>query len=318
MKNKSGFSYLHFTKKERNGIIYLLLFVLVIAVFPTVYTYLHKEDLHVIPDEVKQEIAAIKSTPVKKYNDYDDYDSIRRTGKFKRYAYENEREDGQVNASVFYFDPNTLSPSGWKKLGVKEKTVQMIMRYISKGGRFRKPADIEKIWGMPQKLATALLPYVQIAEEKQSEREYNNSGYQQAKRHAAAVSIDINESDSSAWIALPGIGPKLSQRIVQFRNRLGGFYSISQVAETYGLPDSVFQKIKPMLKINTAQVKKININAATRDELKDHPYIRYNLANLIVQYRNQHGPFSDVKELFNIMAIDQVIFDKLSAYLIVQ
>ena len=73
-----------------------------------------------------------------------------------------------------------------------------------------------------------------------------------------------------------------------------------------------------MLKINTAQVKKININAATRDELKDHPYIRYNLANLIVQYRNQHGPFSDVKELFNIMAIDQVIFDKLSAYLIVQ
>ena len=315
MKKKPGFSYLHFTKKERNGIIYLLLSVIVIAVFPSVFPYMHKEDVQFISDEVKQEIAAFKSTPVKKYTDYD---SIRRTGRFQRYAYDNEKEDGQVNAAVFYFDPNTLSPSGWKKLGVKEKTVQTIMRYISKGGRFRKPADIEKIWGMPKKLATALLPYVQIVEEKKSEREYNNGSYQPAKRHTVSVSIDINESDTSVWITLPGIGPKLSQRIVQFRNRLGGFYSISQVAETYGLPDSVFQKIKPMLTLDGTQVKKMNINTATKDELKEHPYIRYTLAKLIVEYRSQHGPFSDVKELLNIMAIDQAIFDKLSAYLIVQ
>lgn len=315
MKNKPGFNYLHFTKRERNGIIYLLLTVIVIAVLPNVYPYLQKNDIQEIPDEVKQEIAAIKSKPEKKFTEYD---SSGRPGKSYHYVYDNDQENEKFNAALFYFDPNTLTPSGWKKLGVKEKTVQTIMRYLSKGGRFRKPDDIEKIWGMPQKLASALIPYVQIAEEKKLVREYANSGYQPAKSHAASLSVDINESDTTAWKALPGIGSKLSQRIVQFRNRLGGFYSISQVAETYGLPDSVFQKIKPMLTMDGTQVKKMNINTATKDELKEHPYIRYTLAKLIVEYRSQHGPFSEVKDLLNIMAFDRVTLDKLSAYLIVQ
>ncbi len=314
MKNNTGFRYLHFTKKERNGIICLLLAVTVITVFPAVYPYLDTEDLQDIPGDVKEGLAVMQSTPVK---NYDEYDSISKGREHHPYASYHKPEDGRLPAEFFYFDPNSLSASGWQKLGVKEKTVQTIMRYKSKGGRFRKPADIEKIWGIPQKLADRLKPYVQIAEEKKADREFNNSGYQPAKRKMATVSVDINESDTSAWILLPGIGPKLSQRIVQFRNRLGGFYSISQVAETYGLPDSVFQKIKPMLTLNTMQVKQININTATRDELKDHPYIRYNLANLIVQYRNQHGPFSDIKGLLNIMAIDKALLDKMSAYLIV-
>ena len=306
---------MHFTKRERNGIIYLLLTVIVIAVLPNVYPYLQKNDIQEIPDEVKQVIAAIKSKPEKKFTEYD---SSGRPGKSYHYVYDNDQENEKFNAALFYFDPNTLTPSGWKKLGVKEKTVQTIMRYLSKGGRFRKPDDIEKIWGMPQKLASALIPYVQIAEEKKLVREYANSGYQPAKSHAASLSVDINESDTTAWKALPGIGSKLSQRIVQFRNRLGGFYSISQVAETYGLPDSVFQKIKPMLTMDGTQVKKMNINTATKDELKEHPYIRYTLAKLIVEYRSQHGPFSEVKDLLNIMAFDRVTLDKLSAYLIVQ
>lgn len=314
MQNKTGYHYLHFTKKERNGIICLLLTVIVIAVIPAVYPALHKADVQEIPPDVKQGIAVIQSKPVKKYNKYD---SSVWTSSRQQYANYEEQGDGRLNTAVFYFDPNTLSESGWKKLGVKDKTVQTIMRYISKGGRFRKPADIEKIWGIPEKLATRLIPYVQIADEKKMNREFNNSGYQPAKRKMTPVNVDINESDTSAWMALPGIGPKLSQRIVQFRNRLGGFYSISQVAETYGLADSVFQKIKPMLTLKAIEVKQININVATKEELKEHPYIRYNLANLIVQYRSQHGPFSSVKDLLNIMAIDQAVLDKLSAYLIV-
>ena len=60
--------------------------------------------------------------------------------------------------------------------------------------------------------------------------------------------VNINTADTSAFIALPGIGNKLALRIVNFRDKLGGFYSIDQIGETYGLPDSVFRKIKPILK----------------------------------------------------------------------
>ena len=72
--------------------------------------------------------------------------------------------------------------------------------------------------------------------------------------------IDINLADTTAFIALPGIGSKLADRIVRFREKLGGFYSTEQIGEVYGLADSVFQKIRSLLLMKPFQVKKININ----------------------------------------------------------
>ncbi len=67
---------------------------------------------------------------------------------------------------LFYFDPNTLNEAGWKKLGVKDKTIATIHNYINKGGKFRQPADLKKIWGLHEKLVSALLPYVRIKEQE--------------------------------------------------------------------------------------------------------------------------------------------------------
>ena len=127
--------------------------------------------------------------------------------------------------------------------------------------------------------------------------------------------VDINTADTSAFIALPGIGNKLALRIVNFRDKLGGFYSIDQIGETYGLPDSVFRKIKPFLNLETNLVKKFNINTATKDEMKSHPYIKWNLANAIVEYRNQHGNFSSLEDLKKISLITTEVFDKIKFYL---
>ncbi len=77
------------------------------------------------------------------------------------------------------------------------------------------------------------------------------------------ISIDINEADTTAFIALPGIGSKLAQRIINFRTKLGGFYSIDQVRETFGLPDSTFRKIQKQLTYHNSTIQKININALT-------------------------------------------------------
>jgi competence protein ComEA len=84
------------------------------------------------------------------------------------------------------------------------------------------------------------------------------------------------------------------------------------------LPDSTFQKIKPRLSINDKTIKQFNINTATVDEMKPHPYIRYNIANAIVQYRTQHGNFSSVADIKKIMIIDEVLFAKISPYLTTQ
>lgn len=226
-------------------------------------------------------------------------------------------------AEVFYFDPNTASANDWKRLGVRDKTIETIQKYLSKGGHFYTPEDISKIWGLHADDVERLLPYVRIQNiQKQyannysnnnDKPSYNNSSY---KKPAPQI-IEINTSDTTAFISLPGIGSKLAQRIITFRDRLGGFYSVDQIKETYGLPDSTFIKIKPKLVLTNTTVKQININTASLDEMKAHPYIRYAIANAIIQYRTQHGNFSSVADIKKIVIITDDIFNKVSPYLTV-
>jgi competence ComEA-like helix-hairpin-helix protein len=225
---------------------------------------------------------------------------------------------------LFYFDPNTLSEAGWKKLGLKEKTIRTIQNYLNKNGHFYKPEDLKKIYGLRQNEYERLFPFVRIEPRASNNIEEftekkKPQEFQSEKKHFAGYSIiDVNSADTAAFISLPGIGSKLAARIVKFRENLGGFYSIDQVAETYGLPDSTFQKIRQYLKLENTSVKKININTVTVDELKAHPYIKYSMANPIVAYRNEHGPYARVEDIKKVMVVTEEIYMKIAPYLTVQ
>ena len=229
----------------------------------------------------------------------------------------NKEPSTNLNATLFYFDPNTVDQTGWAKLGVSSKNIKTILNYTGKGGRFRQPEDLYKIWGMQEDMVRRLLPYVHIAsaEKPVSKPLPYEHNYVAEKRTITAV--DINTADSAAWDALPGIGGRLSMRIISFREKLGGFYRIEQVAETFALPDSTFQLIRDRLLLNSKTLRKININTAPLEELKAHPYIRYALANAIVQYRKQHGNFTAVAGIKNIVLVTEDLFNKLAPYLVV-
>lgn len=226
----------------------------------------------------------------------------------------------ETKAQLFKFDPNSIDVAGWQKLGVKEKTANSIQKYLSKGGKFREPSDIKKVWGISPELQQKLLPYVDIAPVAQQP-------YYKAKYFPAAAyvkndyqkrivdAIDINEADTSAYIALPAIGSKLAGRIVNFRERLGGFYAIAQVSETFGLPDSSYQKIKPFLRLNSRTLRQMNINTVSEEQLRQHPYVRWQLAKVIIEYRKQHGSFASVADLRKIMIITEEIFKRIEPYL---
>jgi competence protein ComEA len=164
-----------------------------------------------------------------------------------------------------------------------------------------------------------LLPYIQFknadttATYKKAETHFVSEPL--LKKGKTYSTININAEDTSALSTLPGIGSKLANRIITFREKLGGFYSTDQVAEIYGLPDSTFLKIKPYLIIGDVAIKKINVNTADANLLKQHPYIKWNLANAIVQYRQQHGDFKTLDELQNIVLITPEVFAKITPYL---
>jgi len=310
--------YLNFTLKERTGIIFILVLIFFLLLLPFVFPYFNKESKNNTA-QFEKEIVALNIQQNDSAGKYPNRNSDENN--FQHYNQPSEKNyyTKQPKGELFYFDPNILPVEGWVKLGVREKTAITIQKYTSKGGRFYKPEDISKIWGLHEDEVKRLLPYVRI--EAKPAVEYNKypdseKGKTYEKPKYTIATVDVNNADTSAFIALPGIGSKLAARIIAFREKLGGFYKAEQVAETYGLPDSTFQKIKSRLVIENSSVKKLNINTTTVDELKVHPYLRYNIANAIVQYRTQHGSFSSVSDLKNIMLITEEIYNKAAPYLI--
>jgi len=314
MHNRTHQSMLHFTRKERNGIMLICILIVFIAFLPDIYSWLFPQRM----SSYSLQSVEIKKLQVSSTDSADVEKNPFRNDGVSTHMEETDLTDH--NSSIFYFDPNTLSPEQWKKLGLRDKTILTIQKYISKGGRFRKPDDIRKIWGISPALVEKLVPYVSIKEPEEKSR----NSFQQAvvkehnefPRHRTA-SADINLADSSQFEQLPGIGPKLAARIVAFRSKLGGFHSIEQVAETFGLPDSVYRKIQPLLVNTQTEVNKININQAPPETLKAHPYIRYALANAIVQYRKQNGNFTRVEDIKKIMMVDENLYRKIAPYLAV-
>lgn len=240
-------------------------------------------------------------------------------------------------ATYFFFDPNTLSLQGFLDLGIRERTALTIIHYREKGGHFRQPADLAKIYGLPAAQAAALAPYVRIGATVSKEEgrpaanagavgrrngadtaRFSHSGLHRDSlvfKRKTFVMTDINQADSVAWMQLPGIGPGFAGRITRFRDRLGGFYSVQQVGETYGLPDSTFKKIEPFLQLHETSLKKIDLNQADEKTLGAHPYIRYSLAKLIIRYRNSHGPFTGVTGLRQIAVINDSVYQRIAPYL---
>jgi competence protein ComEA len=311
--------YLSFSKKERVGIFLLLSLILACMLFPLFFRFINKKKND--NPGFDREITSLKTNAdtlrVKKYvkKNFD-------TDEYNTYDPPSEKNyHNNMPAENFYFDPNTASTADWQRLGIKDKTIQTIQKYLSRGGHFYHPEDINKIWGLSQEDIKRLLHYVRL---KALKRNFTPDDHPQSERLKNRMTysskpipgpFDINTADTTLFIALTGIGTKLAQRIINFREKLGGFCSINQLGETFGLPDSTFQKIKPKLMLNNLVLKQININTATLDEMKMHPYIRYNLANAIIQYRTQHGNFLSVSDVKKMMLVSEDIYYKLAPYL---
>lgn len=227
--------------------------------------------------------------------------------------------ESKTPISYFQFDPNTADKSQLIELGIPQKAASTIINYRSKGGKFHKAEDLLKIYGFPKDVYRNLEPYIIIPtteqnNEKETEKTTTKNEYKKEK--AVNVTININTAAPEGWQKLNGIGPAYSKRIVKFRDALGGFYSTQQIAETYGLPDSVFQKIAPQLQIDPSfQCAKININTASIDELKAHPYIDRKKASILFNYRKNHGPFNNIDDVKKVKVMKEKDIQKLKAYL---
>ena len=143
----------------------------------------------------------------------------------------------------------------------------------------------------------------------------NAQGPPREDKPKVPLKIKINSANEEEWMKLYGIGPAYSKRIVKFRDALGGFHSIDQIAEVYGLPDSTFQSIRINLVLDESSIRKININTATDSLLKQHPYLNWRTAKAVTNYRFQHGYFSGVDDLGKVKLLSDELLQNLVPYL---
>ncbi|HEY0742634.1 MAG TPA: helix-hairpin-helix domain-containing protein [Chryseosolibacter sp.] len=220
---------------------------------------------------------------------------------------------------LFAFNPNAVSEEDMVKLGFPEFLAKRVVSYRQKGGKFNTPGDLQKIYGMDSTLFNSLKNYVAIPQlrNEQSAKQLQKPAVQSAKPRLA--SFDINEADTSTLKSVYGIGTKLAERIVRFRSGLGGFVSLNQLSEIYGLDSAVVNRLKKRAFIkHDFKPKKINLNTATESEMSAHPYISKSIAKMVIAWRFQHGDFKSVDEIKNLNTLKTDDIVKIIPYLKVQ
>lgn len=214
-------------------------------------------------------------------------------------------------ASLYKFDPNSASYDTLTALGLSGKQARTIVSYRKKGGMFRQPSDLKKAYGIDESTFARLSPYISI-EQRNGGSVGTETGVisDQKKREK----IDLNSADSATLVRLPGIGPVLSPRIIKYRKLLGGFISVEQLKEVYGLDEEKYKLVEEKVIADTSKVTRIYINNAGLKELSKHPYLnRYDVQS-IIKFRVLKGRITDIGELIENKVLSEDKAKRISPY----
>lgn len=130
------------------------------------------------------------------------------------------------------------------------------------------------------------------------------------------VRIDINRCDTDDIVVVPLFGSKRAARLVEYRDRLGGFYSLEQIREVYVLHDMDMEHVAKYFTLRPGDVRKININTASYKELVSHPYFDAYLAKTILNFREKHGKIDSFEQLQQITHAYPELMEKLRHYIV--
>lgn len=293
-------NYFDLTKGEFNGLLLLSGLILILAFCPYVIAWLWPQVkdpageafmLRVLEQKMDSAVASDNRTA----------------------GWTKKRKDRSV--VLFRFDPNILSQSGWEKLGFSARQAKSILRYVERGGRFRRPEDLKKMFVVSPDQYQRLFPYIDIKSSTPDSMLKAVSKRVTVMR-PVPVMVEINTADTLELDKIRGIGPAFARRIVKYRERLGGFYRKEQLLEVFGLDSAKFEEIRDQVRIDASVIRKLNINTAGFEELRFCPYLKYNQINAVLQYRKQHGNYANIADLKKVVILTPQVLEKLEPYLI--
>ncbi|MBN1986026.1 MAG: helix-hairpin-helix domain-containing protein [Prolixibacteraceae bacterium] len=294
--------YFTFSKKDRNGIIVLVVLILFAILTGIVVDYI----------------------PV---NDEVDYSEFEKAFNEWEMAKENNTQNNQT---LFPFNPNTISETSLDSLLLPEYVKRNLINYRKAGGKIKTVSGFRKIYGMNDSIYAAVEEYIEIPGEPlqpeergrdKTEKTENNFPPSEAIKQKedgesyTRYVIELNSADSSELVKLNGVGPVFASRIVKFRDLLGGFYSGEQLLEVYNFPEETYNSVASHVTVDTSGINKIRINFAGYSDLIRHPYLNKKQVQSIINYRTRNGALKSVEDLLRLNLVDSVTYRKVKPYL---
>lgn len=291
--------FFYYTKSERRVILLLLAIALLLLGIWAITEYLRPVEVPVTLSE-SEEIDSFLAN-------LEEQEKIR-----KSHTPKNE-----ISAVLQPFDPNTADSVLLRQLGLPVYIVRNILKYRAKGGVFRSPESFSRIYGLKEEVYQKLKPYITIAP-LVSVSHVRTDTFRQLKdtipyipKYEEGTIVDLNKADTSILKRIPGIGSTLARMIVVYRQRLGGSYDVSQLQEV----PHVGVELNKWFVVTPAGLHKIQVNSASLDKLRSHPYMDFYKAKAIMEYRRKRGKIKGLSQLSMFEEFTEKDLKRLSPYL---
>ncbi len=281
---------LEFSKKTRKALLIFLALIVIVALLPRiVVSFLPKEELKFSKEEKRT--LSFKPT----FNQY------QRPYTFRKKIFRRPPSK---------FDPNLYAIADWMYLGLSKKQAASVLKFGKYG--FKSNEQLSKVFVIPKQVFE-LIKDSTIYRAKNTP--FVSVSLHEVKKESTIQLIELNSVSEEELLAVPGIGPFFAKNILKQREKLGGFISLTQLLECWKFTEEKLAEVKPFMKVDPTLIQKLNINTATAEEFKRHPYFTWNLANSLYKIRKQKGTYASIEEIKESVLMTEELYTKLKPYL---
>lgn len=215
---------------------------------------------------------------------------------------------------IYPFNPNFISDYKGSKLGMSVAEIDRLLNFRKTNQYVNSSSEFQKVTQVSDSLLNAISPYFKFPDWVNKGKNNNFKPFE--KKTVKIIALDINLATKEDLIKINGIGPALSDRILKQKELFGGFVSMKQMNDIWGLSPEVIESLNQNFKVVALpKIKKIDINNASIKELQLFPYFKYALAKAIVTYRSMNGDFKNFEDLIKINGFPSEKLDIIRLYL---
>ena len=208
---------------------------------------------------------------------------------------------------IYSFNPNFISDYKGYKLGMSVAEIDRLLAFRKENKYVNSPKEFQAVTKVSDSFLNAISPYFKFPDWVNNKKEfaaykkYPNSAFSKKEK---IVIIDINQATQEDLIKIYGIGEAISIRILKFKESLGGFVSMEQMSDVWGLSPEVIENLNTHFKVSVnPSVKKMDINNASIKELSLFPYFKYPISKNIVTFRSMNGDIKNIEDLTKIKGL---------------